>query len=63
MPSRASPGSRGEKRLQLGVHGEARADLDLAVADARVEAVERADRRAAGRPCRGSRRRRRGTGR
>src|SRR3954463_10356693 len=34
--------------LQLGVDAEARPDLDVAVAHARVEAVQRADRRAAG---------------
>src|SRR5439155_16343515 len=34
--------------LELGVDRVARPDLDLAVADARVEVVQRADRRAAG---------------
>src|SRR5215218_7966155 len=38
--------ARGET-LELGVDAEARADLDVAVAHARVEAVQRADRRAA----------------
>ena len=47
-PSSGIPGSRGEKRAQLGVQAVARADLDLAVAHARVEAVQRAHRRAAG---------------
>ena len=37
----------GREALELGVDAEARADLDRAVAHARVEAVERADRRAA----------------
>ena len=47
MPSSGSPGSRGEKRSSSLVDGEARADLDAGRAHARVEAVERADRRAA----------------
>ena len=43
----ARPGSRGREALELGVDAEARADLDARRRDARVEAVERAHRRAA----------------
>ena len=45
-PSSFSPGSRGEKRSSSRVDAVARADLDLPLLDSRLEAVERAHRRA-----------------
>ena len=49
MPSRSCAGiAVGREAPELAVDRVARADLDLAVAHAGVEAVERADRRAAG---------------
>ena len=47
MPSSGSPGSRGEKRLELAVDAEARAHFDVFARHARVEAVERTHRRPA----------------